>query len=59
MPIAKYNPLFGGERGSAAKAKRSMKKQYGAKKGEQRFYATANKRKKQSHRKMSIMDYQR
>lgn len=44
MPLSKYNAAFGGKAGSAAKAKAAMTKQYGAKKGEQVFYATKNKR---------------
>lgn len=47
MPIKKYNKYFGGKKGSAAKAKKSMVSQYGKKKGEQVFYATKNKRKTQ------------
>ncbi len=45
MPLSKYNREFGGQKGSAAKAHRSMLRQYGAKKGEEVFYATKNKRK--------------
>jgi hypothetical protein len=37
MPVSKYGK-------SAGKARRSMMKHYGAKKGKQVFYATANKR---------------
>jgi len=44
MPLSRYNAAFGGKKGSAAKAKRRMLQQYGAKKGEQVFYATKNKR---------------
>lgn len=43
MPISKYNKAFGGKKGSAAKAKRAMAKEYGSKKGEEVFYATMNK----------------
>lgn len=46
MPIKKYNKYFGGKKGSAAKAKKAMQKQYGKKKGESVFYALKNKRKK-------------
>jgi hypothetical protein len=45
MPLSKYDKQFGGKPGSAAKAYKAMAKQYGAKKGEQVFYATKNKRK--------------
>jgi hypothetical protein len=45
MPLSKYNAQFGGKAGSAAKAHSAMVKQYGAKKGEEVFYATKNKRK--------------
>lgn len=38
MPVSKY---YGGH---GEKVMRSMKKQYGEKKGKQVFYATANKR---------------
>jgi hypothetical protein len=47
MPISKYNPAFGGKKGSATKARRAMLKQYGHKKGLQVFYATVNKMRKQ------------
>ncbi len=46
MPISKYDKHYGGKAGSAAKAKRSMEQQYGKDKGEEVFYATANKRKR-------------
>lgn len=46
MPISKYDPEFGGKKGSAQKAKSAMEQEYGSKKGEQVFYATKNKRKK-------------
>ena len=39
MPLSKYF------KGSGEKVMKSMKKQYGAKKGKQVFYATANKKK--------------
>ena len=45
MPLSKYDKQFGGKRGSAAKAHAAMVKEYGAKKGEQVFYATKNKHK--------------
>ena len=45
MPIEKYNKAFGGKKGSAAKAKAAMKKEYGED-GESVFYATVNSRKK-------------
>lgn len=45
MPLSEYNAMFGGKKGSAAKAHAAMVKEYGAKKGEQVFYATKNKRK--------------
>lgn len=44
MPLSKYNAAFGGKEGSAEKAHAAMVQQYGAKKGEQVFYATKNKR---------------
>lgn len=43
MPLSKYNKAFGGKKGSATKAYRAMRKQYGAKRGEEVFYATKNK----------------
>lgn len=46
MPLSKYNAQFGGKAGSAAEAHAAMVKQYGAKKGEQVFYATKNKKKR-------------
>jgi hypothetical protein len=46
MPLSKYNKEFGGKKGSAEKAYRSMIQRYGHKRGEQVFYATKNKRKK-------------
>jgi hypothetical protein len=46
MPIARYDPLYGGKRGAAAKALAAMMKTYGAKRGRQVFYATANKRRR-------------
>jgi hypothetical protein len=45
MPVSEYNVFFGGKKGSAEKAHAAMVKEYGAKKGEQVFYATKNKRK--------------
>ncbi len=45
MPLKNYDKEFGGQPGSAAKAKKSMAKEYGSKKGEQVFYALKNKRK--------------
>ena len=44
-PLSEYDKYFGGESGAAAKAKASMIKQYGEKKGEEVFYATVNKKK--------------
>ena len=46
MPISKYNRYFGGEKGSAQKAKNAMADEYGADKGERVFYATKNRNKK-------------
>lgn len=46
MPLSKYDKYFGGK-GGAEKAHTSMEKQYGTARGEQIFYATKNKRKKQ------------
>lgn len=43
MPIAKYDRYFGGD---AAKALRSLIKQYGPQKGRRVFYALVNKRKR-------------
>lgn len=45
MPIKKYDKFFGGKKGSASKAKSAMEDEYGAKKGEQVFYATKNRNK--------------
>ena len=45
MPLSKYNKEFGGKKGAASKAHAAMVKEYGAKKGEQVFYATKNKHK--------------
>lgn len=46
MPLSKYDKYFGGKKGSAAKAKASMRKTYkGKDKAEQVFYALKNKRK--------------
>ena len=50
MPIAKYNPQFGGKPGSAAKALEAMQTEYGPEKGTSVFYALKNKRKKQQAR---------
>jgi hypothetical protein len=47
MPLYKYNKEFGGKEGSAEKAHSAMVDEYGPKKGEEVFYATKNKRKKQ------------
>jgi hypothetical protein len=52
MPLSKYDKFFGGK-GGATKAHTAMVKEYGAKKGEQVFYATKNKRKKGFTRKAS------
>lgn len=46
MPIKKYDKYFGGKKGSAAKAKKAMRKQYGKKIGDSVFYASVNKKKK-------------
>jgi hypothetical protein len=43
MPLSKYNRYFGGKKNAASKAHAAMVEQYGAKKGEQVFYATKNK----------------
>ena len=43
-PLSEYDQYFGGEPGSAAKAKAAMIKEYGQEKGEQVFYATVNKK---------------
>lgn len=51
MPISKYNKEFGGAEGSAAEAESAMKAEYGAKKGEQVFYATKNRNKNRAKRK--------
>ena len=50
MPLSKYDKEFGGK-GGAAKAHAAMMSEYGAKKGEQVFYATMNKRKKKRKKK--------
>jgi hypothetical protein len=44
VPIGKYDPLFGGEPGSAERALKNMKRTYGPKKGEQVFYGVVAKR---------------
>jgi hypothetical protein len=46
MPIRNYDRLFGGAPGAAEKARASMKKSYGAKRGETVFWATVYKREK-------------
>lgn len=51
MPLAKYDKAFGGTAGAAAKARRSMLRQYGREKGEQVFYATMHKKKSLLRRK--------
>lgn len=51
MPIGKYDKYFGGEKGSAQKAKSSMESSYGPDKGEEVFYATKNARKRKFSRK--------
>lgn len=52
MPIGKYDKYFGGEKGSAAKAKKAMSKTYSSpEKAEQVFYALKNKRKKEGRGK--------
>jgi hypothetical protein len=50
VPIAQYDAAFGGKRGAAAKAKASMIKQYGLKKGTEVFYATVNRRRNRGRR---------
>ena len=49
MPISKYDKYYGGK-GGATEAHAAMVKEYGAKKGEEVFYATKNKRKSAMHR---------
>jgi hypothetical protein len=44
MPLSKYDRYYGGKKGGASKAHAAMIEQYGAKKGEQVFYALKNKR---------------
>lgn len=46
MPVAAYDPLFGGKKGAAAEVHASMVKQYGKKRGNEVFYGLVNKRKK-------------
>jgi hypothetical protein len=53
MPVGKYDRLFGGP-GSADRALASMKRTYGAKKGETVFYATVAKREHKTKRKGGI-----
>ena len=48
MPVSRYDPQFGGRKGSASKALAAMKREYGAREGEQVFYATNNARKKRA-----------
>lgn len=45
MPVSKYNKVFGGKKGSAAKAMEAMRSTYGGEKGERVFYAFINKKK--------------
>lgn len=44
MPIGGYDKLFGGARGAAEKARSTMRKTYGAKKGEAVFWGTVYRR---------------
>ncbi len=48
MPLERYDKFFGGEKGSAEKALRSMKRTYGRKDGEHVFYSTVAKRKRKT-----------
>lgn len=50
MPLTKYDKIFGGQRGAAAKTLAQMKKTYGPKKGETVFYAVIAKRERKSRR---------
>jgi hypothetical protein len=43
MPLSRYNRSFGGKKGSAAKAHAAMVEHYCEKKGNEVFYASANK----------------
>lgn len=46
MPVSDYDRWHGGKPGSAAKARRALKKTYGAEKGERVFWALTNDRRK-------------
>jgi len=51
MPASAYNRYFGGEGGSAAKARRAMQDKYGATKGESVFHGyIQNEKKGKPHR---------
>jgi hypothetical protein len=52
VPVSAYNKLYGGKRGSAAKAKAAMQDEYGPQKGERVFYGhNANLRRRKRRRK--------
>ena len=48
MPVSRYDKYFGGQRGSAEKALKSMNRTYGPKGGEHVFYGTIAKREKKA-----------
>jgi len=46
VPLERYDKFFGGEKGSAGKALKAMKRTYGSKDGEHVFYARIAKEKR-------------
>lgn len=50
MPLERYDKLFGGKPGDAAKTKAQMQRTYGRVKGERVFYGTIAKREHQAKR---------
>jgi hypothetical protein len=50
MPLEKYDKYFGGKKGNAEQAAKALRKEYGAQKARQVFYAIVNKRKRQRKR---------
>jgi len=49
MPLEQYDRYFGGKKGAAEKAAKALRKEYGATKAQQMFYAIVNKRRRQQH----------
>lgn len=46
MPLNKYDRYFGGSSGSAHRAAKALRQEYGQEKGKAVFYAIVNKRKR-------------